>query len=122
VSAACAIIEYVFEYEGLLSGAAVLVERMCAAVRAENRAVGQRLAAIGELDVLRLRQVGERQTWCTDTQEAVAAALQVSHGLANLHRLAGADNIAEACRLTAFNPDRNIQLLTNHQISRSQAC
>jgi predicted transposase YbfD/YdcC len=39
----------------------------------------------------------------------------------NLHRLTGADNIAEACRLTAFNPDRGIQLLTNHQISRSQA-
>jgi predicted transposase YbfD/YdcC len=40
----------------------------------------------------------------------------------NLHRLTGADNIAEACRLTAFSPDRGIQLLTNHQISRPQAC
>jgi hypothetical protein len=39
----------------------------------------------------------------------------------NLHRLAGPDNIAEACRLTAFSPDRGIQLLTNHQISKSQA-
>jgi uncharacterized protein DUF222 len=38
------------------------------------------------LDVVRLRQVGERETWCTDTQEAVAAevaaALRITHGLA----------------------------------------
>lgn len=64
----------------------ILVERMCAASRAENCAAGQRLAAIGELDLLWLRQVGERETWCTDTQEAVAAevaaALRISHGLA----------------------------------------
>jgi hypothetical protein len=47
--------------------------RICAASRAENQAAGQRLAAIGDLDLLRLRQVGERVTWCTDTQEAVTA-------------------------------------------------
>jgi hypothetical protein len=59
---------------------------MCAASRTESQAAGQRLAAIGELDVLRLRQVGERETWCTDTQEAitaeVAAALGITQGLA----------------------------------------
>ena len=55
------------------AAAAVLVERMGAAARAENRAAGERLAVIGELDLLRLRQVGERETWCTDTQEAVTA-------------------------------------------------
>jgi Domain of unknown function (DUF222) len=69
-----------------LSGAAMVVERICAAARAENRAAGQRLAVIGELDVLRLRQAGERETWCTDTQEAVAAevaaALCITQGLA----------------------------------------
>lgn len=63
-----------------------LVERICASARAENQAAGQRLAAISELDVLRLRQVGERETWCTDTQEAitaeVAAALNITQGLA----------------------------------------
>jgi hypothetical protein len=79
-------IECVFDCESSLSGAGVLVERMCAAVRAENRAVGRRLAAIGELDVVRLREVGERESWCTDTQEAVAAevaaALGITHGLA----------------------------------------
>jgi Domain of unknown function (DUF222) len=68
------------------SSSAVLVERLCAASRAENHAAGQRLAVIGELDLLRLRQVGERETWCTDTQEAitaeVAAALTITQGLA----------------------------------------
>src|SRR5271154_105059 len=62
------------------------MERLRAAVRTENRAAGQRLAVIGELDVLWLRQVGERETWCTDTQEAitaeVAAALGITQGLA----------------------------------------
>jgi hypothetical protein len=40
----------------------------------------------------------------------------------NLHRINGADNIAEACRRTAFSTDRGLHLLTNHQNSRSQAC
>jgi len=62
------------------------MQRLREAVRTENRAAGQRLAVIGELDVLWLRQVGERETWCTDTQEAittdVAAALGITQGLA----------------------------------------
>ena len=66
--------------------AGALVQRVRAAARAENRAAGERLAVIGELDLLRLRQVGERETWCTDTQEAVtaevAAALGIGQGLA----------------------------------------
>jgi hypothetical protein len=65
---------------------AMLLERIGTAARAENRAAGERLVVIGELDLLRLRQVGERETWCTDTQEAVsaeiAAALGISQGLA----------------------------------------
>ena len=72
--------------ECMFDEAAPLVESMVAATRAENRAAGARLAAIGELDLLRLRQVGERETWCTDTQEAiaaeVAAALCVTQALA----------------------------------------
>lgn len=39
----------------------------------------------------------------------------------NLHRLAGADNIAEACRATALTADRRLDLL-NPQIPSSQAC
>ena len=50
-----------------------MVDRLRATRRAENSAAGQRLAVIGELDALRLRLLGERETWCTDTQEAVAA-------------------------------------------------
>jgi uncharacterized protein DUF222 len=52
-----------------------VVARLCAASRAENQAAGQRLAVIGELDVMRLRAGGERETWCNDTQEAVAAEI-----------------------------------------------
>ncbi|WP_293000788.1 HNH endonuclease signature motif containing protein [Mycobacterium sp.] len=63
-----------------------MIERLQAAVRSENRAAGERLAVIGELDAMRLREVGERETWCTDTQEAitaeVAAALSITRGLA----------------------------------------
>jgi predicted transposase YbfD/YdcC len=62
----------------------------------------------------------DRSTVRTGAAPQVLASLR--NTALNLHRLTGADNIAEACRLTAFNPDRNIQLLTNHQISRSQAC
>src|SRR6202048_617282 len=65
---------------------AEVVGRLRGAARAENRAAGQRLAVIGELDVLWLRRFGERETWCTDTQEAitveVAAALGITQGLA----------------------------------------
>jgi hypothetical protein len=72
--------------ECMFEEASSAVERLRGAVRNENRAAGQRLAVIGELDVLWLRQVGERETWCTDTQEAitaeVAAALGITQGLA----------------------------------------
>jgi hypothetical protein len=55
--------------------------------RAENRAAGQRLAVIGELDLLWLRRFGERETWGTDTHDAItaeiAAALGITRGLAD---------------------------------------
>lgn len=66
---------------------AALLERICSSSRAENRAAGERLAAIGELDMLRLRQYGERETWATDTWDSIsaeiAAALGISHALAS---------------------------------------
>lgn len=62
----------------------------------------------------------DRSTIRTGAAPQVLASLR--NIALNLHRLTGADNIAEACRLTAFSPDRGIHLLTNHQISRSQAC
>src|SRR5947209_11241932 len=65
---------------------AALADQLRATGRAENRAAGQRLAVIGELDVMWLRRFGERETWCTDTQEAItaeiAAALEITQGLA----------------------------------------
>jgi hypothetical protein len=58
-----------------------VLDRLWAA-RAENRAAGQRLVAIAELDLMRLREVGERESWATDTHDAVvaevAAALRIS--------------------------------------------
>src|ERR1700730_10880341 len=72
--------------ERMFENVSPVIKRFRAAVRMENRAAGQRLAVIGELDVLWLLQVGERETWCTDTQEAitaeVAAALGITQGLA----------------------------------------
>ncbi|MGA8331226.1 MAG: DUF222 domain-containing protein [Mycobacterium sp.] len=72
--------------ECMFDAASPLLVRLRAAARAENRAAGERLAVVGELDVLWLRQVGERESWCTDTQEAltaeIAAALTISQGLA----------------------------------------
>src|ERR1700749_5335896 len=60
--------------------------RLREAARAENQAAGQRLAVIGELDLLWLRRFGERETWCTDTQDLitveVATALGITHALA----------------------------------------
>jgi hypothetical protein len=57
------------------------------AARAENRAAGQRLAVIGELDLLWLRRFGERETWGTDTHDAITAeivaALGITRGLAD---------------------------------------
>lgn len=57
------------------------------AARAENRAAGQRLAVIAELDLLWLRRFGERETWGTDTHDAItaeiAAALGITRGLAD---------------------------------------
>lgn len=68
------------------SAAAALVDRIRAATRAENRAAAQSLVAIDELFRLRLREVGAREDYAMDTQEAVAvevaAALRISQGLA----------------------------------------
>jgi hypothetical protein len=61
--------------------------RLREAARAENRAAGQRLVVIGELDLLWLRQFGERESWGTDTHDAItaelAAALGITRGLAD---------------------------------------
>src|ERR1700743_2145699 len=62
-------------------------QRLREAARAENRAAGQRLAVIGELDLLWLRRFGEREAWGTDTHDAITAeivaALGITGGLAD---------------------------------------
>src|SRR5271168_4421412 len=63
-----------------------MVERMCAASRAENRGAAAQLAAIGELFAYRLSRCSETEDWAIDTMEAVAAevgaGLRISQGLA----------------------------------------
>src|ERR1700744_944085 len=57
------------------------------AARAENRAAGQRVTGVGELALLWLRRFGERETWGTDTHDAITAeivaALGITRGLAD---------------------------------------
>ena len=71
----------------MFDNASSAVDRLRAAARAENRAAGERLVVIGELDVLWLRRFGERETWGTDTHDAInaeiAAALSITRGLAD---------------------------------------
>ncbi len=66
---------------------AALVERICAASRAQNRAAAAQLVAIGELFGYRLSRCSETQDWAIDTMEAVGAevgaALRISQGAAD---------------------------------------
>jgi Domain of unknown function (DUF222) len=63
-----------------------MVDRICAATRAENQAAAAQLAAIGELFGYRLSRCSETEDWAIDTEEAVAAevaaALRISQALA----------------------------------------
>jgi Domain of unknown function (DUF222) len=65
---------------------AALLDRACAAARAENQAAAAQLVAIGELFGYRLSRFSETEGWAIDTMEAVAAevgaALRISQGLA----------------------------------------
>ncbi|OBK52188.1 HNH endonuclease signature motif containing protein [Mycobacterium sp. 1081908.1] len=65
---------------------AVMVDRICAASRAENREAAAQLSAIHELFRYRLSRCSENEDWAIDTMEAVtaevAAALRISQALA----------------------------------------
>ncbi len=73
-------------YPSKTAESAVLVERICAASRVENRAAAAQLVAIHELFRYRLSRCSETEDWAIDTMEAVAAeiaaALRLSQGLA----------------------------------------
>jgi hypothetical protein len=62
----------------------------------------------------------DRSTVRTGAAPQVMSALRNS--ALNLHRLHGATNIAEACRITGFSHDRGLTMLANHQTGSSQAC
>ncbi|WP_163745558.1 HNH endonuclease signature motif containing protein [Mycobacterium lacus] len=74
-----------------------LIERICAAARAENRAAAAQLVAVGELFASRLSRCSETEDWAIDTMEAVAAevgaALRISQA-----RAAGRLRYARAMR------------------------
>jgi hypothetical protein len=53
----------------------VLIEEICAAARAENRAIAQRLVKIGELFELRRAEHGEEKDYAVDTWAAVGAEI-----------------------------------------------
>jgi hypothetical protein len=58
----------------------------------------------------------DRSTVHAGTAPQVMASLR--NTVLNMHRLAGADNIAEACRLTAFSADRGpAHRLPNQQVT-----
>jgi hypothetical protein len=65
---------------------AVLVDRIGASWRAQNRGAAAALMAIGELFTYRLRRCSDTEEWAVDTEAAVsaevAAALRMSRGLA----------------------------------------
>ena len=67
-------------------GSRALIDRMCAAGRAESRAAAARLDAVGELFELRRGQRGEAADWAVDTWAAVgaevAAAFRISQAMA----------------------------------------
>jgi Domain of unknown function (DUF222) len=73
-------------YPSKTAESAVLVDGICAAWRAQNRATAASFVAIGELFAHRLSRCSDTEEWAIDTEEAVsaevAAALRISQGLA----------------------------------------
>jgi len=65
---------------------AALIDRICAAGRAESQAAAAQLVAIGELFGYRLSRCSDTEEWAIDTMEALAAevgaALRISQGVA----------------------------------------
>jgi len=63
-----------------------LVNRICSAARAENRAAAAQLDAVGRSFAYRLTRCSDNEDWAVDTMEAVAAevaaALRIGQGLA----------------------------------------
>ncbi|MEI6700108.1 MAG: 13E12 repeat family protein, partial [Mycobacteriaceae bacterium] len=58
-----------------------LIDAMGAAARTESAAVAQRLAAVGELYARRAVEWAERELWCADPFEAVAAEVSAAQNI-----------------------------------------
>ncbi|MGI9163984.1 MAG: DUF222 domain-containing protein, partial [Mycobacterium sp.] len=58
-----------------------LIEAMSAAVRAESAATARRLAAVGELYARRAVEWSDRELWCIDPFEAVAAEVSAAQNI-----------------------------------------
>ena len=73
-------------YPSRTTESAVLLDRIGASWRAQNRGAAAALAAIGELFAYRLTRCSDTEDWAVDTEAAVsaevAAALRMSQGLA----------------------------------------
>ena len=70
-------------------GSRALIDRMCAAGRAESRAAAARLDAIGELFELHRGQRGEAADWAVDTWAAVGAEVAAAFRISKPRRCAG---------------------------------
>ena len=60
---------------------AALIDAVTSASRSESAAVAQRLAAVGELDARRAQEWAERELWCTDPFDAVAAEVSAAQNI-----------------------------------------
>jgi hypothetical protein len=60
---------------------AALIDAMGGAAREESAAVARRFALIGELDARRTVEWDERNLWCTDPYEAVAAEVSAAQNI-----------------------------------------
>ena len=66
-------------FEGISD--AGLVDAMGGATRSESMAIARRLAAVGELDARRARELAERNFWRTDPFEEVAAEVSAAQNI-----------------------------------------
>ena len=71
--------------------AAGLIDEIGEAARAESAAIARRLAAVGELDALRMVELVQRRLWRTDPFEEVAAEISAAQNISR-GRAGGADS------------------------------
>ena len=75
---------------------AALIDAMAESARAESAAVAGRLTAVGELYARRAAEWADRQLWCTDPFEAVAAEVSAAQ---NISRARAGTQIRQAREL-----------------------